>query len=109
MADATTLTGNGNQPISVAGCKSQICHWPILAQFHKEIEMDAYFEVQDVVVARGDRNTFKRARMLLVHNKIEILSQDQIKGIMLSAEDEGQRDIADAARTVYEFWDVFEE
>lgn len=71
--------------------------------------MDAYFEVQDVVVVRGDRNAFKRARTLLRHNRVEILSQDQIKGIMLAAEDDGQKDIADAARTVYELWDVFEE
>lgn len=71
--------------------------------------MDAYFEVEDVVTTRSDWNEFVRAKKFLRANRIEILSQDQVKGEMLRAEDDGNETLAKACRTVYELWDAFEE
>ncbi len=72
--------------------------------------MDTYFDLAvDEPTTRQDYQAFKRARAFLRSQKIAIDSQDQIMGVMLSAEDESNEKIADAARTVYELWDSFEE
>lgn len=72
--------------------------------------MDTYFDLAvDVPTTRKDFQAFKRARSYLRSQKIDIDSQDQIFGAMLSAEDQGQETLAKALRTVYDLWDSFEE